>query len=129
MSQQTLNYAERPSRLTALGARCSGRLRRTLPYVAVLAVCYVGSYVCLSAFGRFQPAVTGAGANGIRVKWYRWSPAGFHSGFRQRWILYDIYLPLYIVDHFYWHRPDAAYDGKYPASRPSTPAEWAEWKR
>jgi hypothetical protein len=128
MSQQILNYAKRPSRVSALGAGLSRRLRRTLPYVAVIVICYVGSYVCLSAFGRFQPAVIGAGATGTSVKWYRWSPAGFHSGYRQRWILYDIYLPLYFVDHWYWHRPDDAYNGKYPASRPTTPAEWAEWR-
>ena len=128
MSQQTLDYAKRPSRMSALGVRLSRRLRRTLPYVAILALCYVGSYVCLSACGRFQPAVIGAGANGNSFKWYMWSPAGFHSGYRQRWILYEIFLPLYLVDRSYWHREYDAYYGKYPVSRPSTPAEWAEWK-
>jgi hypothetical protein len=100
-----------------------------LPYLIIAAICYVGSYVFLSVFGRFQPAVIGAGANGNSVKWYMWSPAGFHSGYRQRWALYYVYLPLYTADRFYWHRDGEAYSGKYPTSTPSTAAEWAEWKR
>jgi hypothetical protein len=104
-----------------------------LPYIVVGVICYVGSYICLSAFGQFQPAATGLVANGNSakrgVKWYMWSPAGFHSGYRQRWALYYIYLPLYATDRSYWHRDDDAYRSKYPRATPSTPVEWAEWTR
>src|SRR5947209_3461995 len=105
MSQQTLDYAERPFRINAIAARMSRCLRRMLPYLVVALICYVGSYVCLSAFGRFQPALVGA--NG--VKWYTWCPAGLHSGYRQRWPLYYFYLPLYFADRNYWHRDGEAY--------------------
>jgi hypothetical protein len=129
MSQQPLDYAESPSRTSVIATRVTRRLRRILPYLIVALICYVGSYVCLSAFGRFVPAVIGAGANGTSVKWYRWAPAGFVSGYHHHWGLFYFYLPLYLVDCNYWHRDAEAYSGKYPTSRPATAAEWAEWKR
>jgi hypothetical protein len=122
MSQQALGYFKP---MSAFPNGIARRLRRMLPYLVAGALCYVGSYVCLSAFGRFQPAQIGT--NG--VKSYRWSPAGFHSGYRQRWALYRCFLPLYLLDRDFWHRERDAGIGKYPTSSPSTPAEWAEWKR
>jgi hypothetical protein len=127
MSQGPLDYAPPLSRTEVLTARASRCFRRLLPYLAVVLSCYVVSYACLSSFGRFQPAVIGAGQNGNSVKWYRWSPAGFHRGFHQRWALYYIYLPLYLADRAYWHRDDDALIKKYPTTTPSTRAEWTEW--
>src|SRR5690349_3451737 len=100
MSQPTLDYGRPEARSRVLRLLASRRVRRVLAYVLVVLVCYVGSYVCLSAFGQYQPGVIGAGANGNSVKSYMWSPAGFHSGYRQRWTLYYIYLPLWTVDRF-----------------------------
>ena len=128
MSQQTLDYGRPDGRSGVRRFLASRRVRRVFSYVLVVLVCYIGSYVCLSAFGRFQPAVIGAGVNGNSVKWYMWSPAGFHSGYRQRWVLYYIYLPLWTVDRFYWHCEGRFPRGKYPTNTPSTAAEWAEWR-
>jgi hypothetical protein len=123
MSQQTLDYAVRPSRVNTIAGHVSRRLRRVMPYLVVAVICYVGSYVLLSAFGEFQPGVIGS--NG--VKWYAWCPAGLHCGYRQRWTLYYFYAPLYVADKNYWHRIGVESSGKYPMRTPSTPAEWKEW--
>jgi hypothetical protein len=130
MSQKTLDYGRHDSRSRIRRLLASRRVRRASACLCVVLVCYVGSYVCVSAFGRFQPAIIGAGANGNSVKWYMWSPAGFHSGYRQRWTLYNIYLPLCQIDRLYWHRESEAsgWGGKYPTSTPATAAEWKEWQ-
>jgi hypothetical protein len=96
-----------------------------LPYLASAVLCYVASYVCCSTLGEFHPSVIG----GNGVKEYMWSPEGFHAGFRQRWILYYLYLPLYRADMQYWHRYEDVCIGRYPARVPSTRAEWVDWKR
>jgi hypothetical protein len=124
MSQRALDYSAPKSRTNSIASRFAKRVLRMLPYLFSGIAFYFGSYACLSAFGRFQPG--SIGANG--VKSYRWSPAGFHSGYRQRWALYQCFLPLYLLDREYWHRECDAGVGKYPTT-PSTPAEWAEWKQ
>jgi hypothetical protein len=129
MSQQPIDYAERPSRRTLLSRSTLRRLRLMMPYLAAAATLYVGSYICLSTFGRFEPAMIGAGPNGNLVKWYSWAPAGLVSGYRHRWGMIYFYLPLYAADLNFWHRNADAYSGKYPTSMPATPAEWAEWRR
>src|SRR3954470_3674873 len=103
VSQGPLDYAVPSPRGGIIPSRIVRWVRRVWPYLALLILCYVGSYVFLSAFGRFQLFTIGAGANGIRVRSYIWSRAGFHKGYRQRWALYYIYLPLHIADRFYWH--------------------------
>jgi hypothetical protein len=127
MSQLPLDYAVPSLRKSILPAAVSRRLRRSMPYLAVAALCYVGSYICLSEFGRFEPAMIGAGANGRVVKWFGWAPAGLVSGYEHRRGVFYFYLPLYKVDRTYWHRDGDAYSGRYPTSVPSSDAEWAEW--
>jgi len=120
---QPLDYA--PAHRGFIPATVTRLLRRLLPYLVATFVCYVGSYACMSSFGEFQPGVIGAHG----VKFYMWSPAGFHTRYRQRWWLYWAYLPLWKADERYWHPEGNAYNGKYPTSTPSTAAEWAEWSR
>lgn len=69
------------------------------------------------------------GQNGMRVGWYHWVPAGFARGFRHRWWLFEIYLPLYLADRNYWHTNADAYTGKYPTTEPMTRADAADWQR
>jgi hypothetical protein len=82
--------------------------------LAVFMACYVGSYVCLSALGRFEPSsVDPRGVTG-----YAWDPAGFSKDYRRRWGVIYFYLPLYVMDHHLWHRFEDAYSGRYPVHEP-----------
>ncbi len=75
----------------------------------LLSSLYTGSYAWLSSEGRYEPAVFGTGG----VKWYRWAPKGFMEGFTETRFS-KIYLPLWALDHHYWHTSDEAHDGHYP---------------
>jgi hypothetical protein len=89
-------------------------LGRSLPYLVILTLCYIASYVCLSAYGTYEPAIIGT--NG--VKWYWWIPAGYVEDNSLRRSLFYLYLPLHLADRAVWHRDDDAYSGKYPVHDP-----------
>src|SRR2546430_1804849 len=97
MSKRPIEYQARSSGGRIISAALSKTLRRVLPYLLVAMLCYLGSYICLSAFGRFEPAVIGT--NG--VKWYVWAPAGLVKDFKHRWGLFYFYAPLYLADRNY----------------------------
>src|SRR2546423_1880212 len=112
MPQEPIDYAApSPHRV-----KLSKRKRRTLRFILAAFAFYVGSYVCLSKFGRFYPATMAA--YGVRA--YRWAPAGIVTGFRCRWGLFYFYAPLYLADRNCWHRDRDAYTGKYPTTSPTS---------
>jgi hypothetical protein len=71
--------------------------------------CYIGSYVCMSMYGTFEPAHIGL--NG--VKSYAWAPAGFVKNYKHRQALYYLYLPLFLADRWQLHRDGDADTGQY----------------
>ncbi len=76
--------------------------------IMVFLLIYVSSYVVISSYGIYRPAVIGT--NGI--KWWEWSPLGFVSeGYSDRKIVSISYYPLAVVDRMFWHKSDGAYYG------------------
>ena len=114
MRRTPLEYASSTTRGRSTVRRVLKLAWRHLPALLIAPSCYVGSYVCLSASGRYEPGVIGS--NG--VKWYAWAPAGFVKDYRQRGWLVELYLPLYRADLTYWHRNSDAYSGRYPINVP-----------
>ncbi len=86
-------------------------------------VLYVGSYLHLSAAGRYEPQAIGL--NG--VKWYAWAPRGFVTNYR--WNRIGIaYLPLYVLDTKMWHPADKAHSGQYPINEVKQEDIWKVYK-
>ena len=76
--------------------------------IAVFLGIYVLSYITLSCFGAYAPAVWGPGQHGWRVKWYNWAPPGFYVPSTGKWRLSPtnpifIYAPLWAADIRVWH--------------------------
>jgi hypothetical protein len=126
MPQQAIDYAVPLRRPSIHAILALGRSRRLVCYVLIAVLCYVGSYICLSGFGTFEPLVIGA--NGVKA--YTWAPSGFVKDYRRRWALFKFYLPLYFADRAFWHRDGEAYSGQYPVHTPKSVNEvYAAWKR
>jgi len=89
------------------------RMRRARVIFGSLLAAYLGSYVILSANGRYEPECIGID----HVKWYAWTPLGFMKDYKKRRYLYLAYLPAYIVDFRYWHTCDDATSGRYPINK------------
>ena len=95
MPKQPIDYAPPSSRRCVARAFVAKRLRRFLPHLLAVIVCYVGNYVSMSSLGRYVPARIGPLANGgAGVRWYRWAPAGFMSGHKHRYFLFYFYATL-----------------------------------
>ena len=90
----------------------SRRGRLILILTATLVVFYIVSYAVMSAMGRYEPIAVGL--NG--VKGYGWAPYGFVKKFRWRHPLMYAYLPLFRLDHEFWHRPGLPDPQKYPVN-------------
>jgi hypothetical protein len=64
-------------------------------------ILYVGSYLVLSAFGRYSSVRAQSVFTQIRVDW---APIGFVTAAGQwNWLLHGLYLPLYSLDRAFWH--------------------------
>jgi hypothetical protein len=125
MSQQTLDYGRPDARGRLRQLFQSRRFRRVSAYSLVLLIAYLGSYLCMSLYGSFEPEVIGL--NGVKV--YTWAPAGFVKNYKHRQALYYIYLPLWLADRAQWHRDGEAYGSKYPVHVPKHISEvYAAWK-
>jgi hypothetical protein len=77
-------------------------MKRAAQVTSLLLGIYVLSYIALSLFGAYAPAVWGL--NG--VKWYSWAPPGFYDPATGNWIhtpLRIFYAPLSIADDRFWH--------------------------
>ncbi|MCX6900495.1 MAG: hypothetical protein NT105_17590 [Verrucomicrobia bacterium] len=93
-------------------------MKRGAKVLGVLFGIYVFSYIALSCFGAYAPAVWGTAG----VKWYRWAPAGFYNSTTGKWRRpFIVYLPLWGADNNYWHSHwpfPADNDPTYPAVFP-----------
>ena len=77
-------------------------MKRAARVITLCFILYLLSYVALSPFGAYAPAVWGL--NG--VKWYAWAPPGFYDPATGEWIhtpLRIFYAPLSIADDRFWH--------------------------
>lgn len=86
--------------------------RRSWWYYARLSgAAYFLTYILLTCFGSFAPAVWGL--NG--VKWYSWAPYGFvDAGLRRNGTLHLVFAPLYLADVNLWHTEGAMGSKRYP---------------
>jgi len=109
--QNTLEYSRFSPRWRDRVKSFLRRNRRLLVGCAVVSVLYVGCYISMSVFGRFEPAVIGT--NG--VKWYGWAPAGFVHKYRWNKALLILFWPLHRLDERFWHHDLS----KYPRNIPS----------
>src|SRR5689334_16035070 len=109
-----IDYAAPSQQRRALAIFESRRIRVVLSFLAAFTLCYVGSYVALSAYGTYEPAVIGINY----VQWYNWAPAGFVKDYRRREALFNLYSPLYCIDRECWHRGGYGGRGKYPVHVP-----------
>jgi hypothetical protein len=93
------------------------RLKKLAVTLICAFVCYAGSYVCLSALGRYEPA-----AYDLRgVMWLSWAPEGFYSESKPHRLLnwnkpaMYAYLPFLVLDWQLWHREvDRGEQTKFP---------------
>lgn len=92
--------------------------------LAVLLLCYIGSYVALSLSGRYEPSAIGL--NG--VKGYGWAPTGFVRNYKWNMWLQLFYLPLWAVDMRVWHSPGKAYTERYPIDYVAQKDIWKVYK-
>lgn len=92
--------------------------------VMVLVALYVGSYIGLSASGRYEPAAIGS--NG--VKWYEWAPSGFVTDYKWNSSLCRFYGPLWCVDVHIWHTDAARRSGRYPINEVKREEIWKVYK-
>lgn len=90
----------------------------------VLVVLYVGSYLGLSAAGRYEPA--SIGLNG--VKSYGWAPHGFVTNYQWNRTLEIVYLPLFCLDISIWHTAERAQSGRYPINEVDRKDIWKVYK-
>jgi hypothetical protein len=94
-------------------------LFRWLVAVTLVLALYFGSYICLSALGRYEPDIVGAAG----PKSYAWAPLGFYSragpwpgsvaagrngsrslgGWNRSLVVF--YFPLYNLDRQAFHKP------------------------
>ena len=91
--------------------------RSVLLVLLVLLLVYAGSYIVLSAAGRYEPGAIGLG----HVKTYNWAPLGFVVGYVWKGAPMIIYAPLYFLDTQLWHTNDKLGSGRYPVN-------WVEGK-
>jgi hypothetical protein len=92
-------------------------LRRWTAHIAIASLAlaaYVGSYVALSLQGRFEPTIFGLGY----AKSYDWMPAGFYDPEADppRKPLLYIYLPLWLLDRYFWHTEADLEMERYPVN-------------
>ena len=76
-------------------------MRRKYASISLLLLAgYIGSYLGLTVTGVYMPSIWGL--NGIKS--WAWTPAGFaDASGRLRAPVVILYLPLYWIDHRYWH--------------------------
>lgn len=86
-----------------------------LAFISVVSF-YIGSYLYLSARGRFEPYLLDLRG----VTGYSWYPEGFTGDFRMEWedSLQIVYRPLWAADERMWHTSMDAWTGKYPVNKP-----------
>lgn len=125
MARVKIEYASTPRRRRFLAAFESKTARRIAVGCGLFLICYVGSYVCLSAYGRFEPSFIGL--NGVKA--YDWAPAGVVKHYRWRWGIIKFYLPLWYADRMFWHREEAVWRGGYPIHEPKDIGEvYRAWR-
>jgi hypothetical protein len=83
---------------------------RMLTGLLALLLVYTGSYIALSAAGRYEPAAIGLD----HVKWYSWAPCGFVANYQWNRVPRIIYAPLYFLDTLLWHTNEVSESGRYP---------------
>jgi hypothetical protein len=84
-----------------------------LGMVAIVLSLYVGSYLALSARGRYEATVWGLS----HVKYRRWIPMGFVSDGEFNRSMFIAFFPLYWLDISFWHTSGKAESGQYPVNR------------
>jgi hypothetical protein len=83
--------------------------------VLLLLLVYIGSYVYLSAYGRYEAAVWGLD----RVKSYGWAPQGFVEEREWKAAPMICFRPLHWLDERFWHPTvGPTYTGNLPINRP-----------
>lgn len=97
-------------------------MKRTPIVLSLVLGAYVFSYVVLSSFGAYAPAIWGT--NGI--KRFVWAPLGFYRPSNGAWVrapMRFFYAPLSFIDARYWHThepfPEES-DPRHPLPRPGT---------
>ena len=80
----------------------SCRIKKLTIVFACVLVTYVGSYLCLSQRGRYEPIAFDLHG----VMWFSWAPQGFVHQPKAEWrpALMYAYLPMLILDWKLWHR-------------------------
>ena len=86
--------------------KVKARLKKLSLVFVFLLVCYVGSYIYLSEYGRYEP-VRGAS----HIECYLWTPKGFiteskgnQPNRKKNLTLFFTYLPLFLADVNFWHQ-------------------------
>jgi hypothetical protein len=95
-------------------------MKRAVKVPGVLLCVYALSYVVLSTFGAYAPAVWGIGQQGMRPKGYAWAPRGFYNPATGDWM----HTPIRI-----FYAPLSAADGPFPEdSDPTHPVVFPGFK-
>jgi hypothetical protein len=122
VATDTLNYAPRKENLFHAIARVAWRFRRPLLITGITLSLYAGSYVGLSAFGRYEPI--GGCLHGLD---YAWAPAGFVDNFRWNRRILCFYTPMWYLDTRFWHTFNAARGGRYPIHTATVEEAFSAW--
>jgi len=77
-------------------------------------ILYVGCYIPLSIYGRYEPYAIGLDW----VKDYGWAPAGYVNNYKFNRPMFYFFAPLWAIDVRVWHRWDDWDSGKYPVHAP-----------
>lgn len=118
-----VDYSRTTRRWTWIESR---QLRWVGFWIVVVGSSYVGLYVILSACGRYEAS----SLKFDQVDWYQWAPAGFVQDYRRRDVLFDVFLPLYLVDRCFWHTDNDAWLSRYPRHVPENLGDLERaWKR
>jgi hypothetical protein len=92
--------------------------------LSVLLAIYAGSYIALSAGGRYEPASIGLAG----VRWYAWAPHGFVDAYRWKYWPLLIYAPLAYFDAWLWHPPGNPPPRNYPINQVEPQDIWKVYK-
>jgi hypothetical protein len=85
------------------------RWRNWVILLWILTGIYLGSYIAKSNNGLYVPATTGS----MGPKNWRWAPVGFTWEGKYN-LQIAIYFPLWILDHWLWHRAELANEEGVP---------------
>jgi len=80
-----------------------GRLKKISIVLVCVLLPYVGSYLLLSEYGRYEATWFSPSQQGMEAKGYQWVPKGFFIRFSPNILVELPYLPLWALDYRLWH--------------------------